>query len=103
MRHPQETPSIARTVSRAKTPPTQGPAVPANGPKLFTLRQACKEDGAVLPLSYAAARQRKAKCKATGRAFPEGITHSGVTRYSRQELTEWFANEPDQKAAETEA
>lgn len=57
-------------------------------PQTYTLREATEEG--VLPLSYDGVRQRKSRGKKLGVEFPEGVSFGGVTKYTADELREWW-------------
>ncbi|MFJ6701139.1 hypothetical protein ACIQM4_34500 [Streptomyces sp. NPDC091272] len=54
----------------------------------YSLREACEQG--LIPVSYAAARQRIARGRKNGVQFPEGIDVEGVTCYTAAELADWW-------------
>ncbi|GAA3262349.1 hypothetical protein GCM10010493_41230 [Streptomyces lavendulae subsp. grasserius] len=80
----------------AAGPPGPATPGPTSEPELFLLREAC--EAGILPLSYAAARHRKARARKQGRPFPAGIVREGGTYFTARELTDWYKAEQSRTA-----
>lgn len=57
-------------------------------PQTYTLREAAEEG--ILPLSYDGIRKRKSRGQKLGISFPEGVSFGGVTKYTADELRDWW-------------
>ncbi|MFG3230021.1 type IV secretory system conjugative DNA transfer family protein, partial [Kitasatospora sp. NPDC048194] len=80
---PDGTAPVTLTKGEAGTP------TPEDGPAMFTMREACEK--AVIPASYETARKRKSRAAKRGVELPEGITVEGVTKWTAEEITTWWA------------
>jgi hypothetical protein len=67
---------------------TGEPVTPA-GPRRYTLKEASEDEGAgIVPLSYAALRQRKSRSA----EFPKGEMRGHLETWSAEQLTEWLGD-----------